>query len=189
MPDAYTGEIRPFAGNFVPQDWLLCDGSLQRIDEYGLLYTLLGTTYGGDGNATFGLPNMASRVVVGQGQGPGLSSYQLGEKLGTESVTLLADNTTKHQHPITGSLSVVTGATSATANPSGAYFGDKGAKAYGPADGTATMASLAMSGTMDVAGGTNVYGDAAPHTNVQPITAMYYIICANGIYPSRPTQG
>lgn len=183
------GEIRAFAGSFAPEGWRLCDGSLMRLDEYPALFALIGTTYGSDGGSTFALPNMSSRVVVGQGQGPELSSYSLGEMLGTESVTMLGDNTTKHQHPLTGTINVVTNATNATTDPTGAYFGDKGAKAYSPTDATSTMASLALTGTMDSVGGTNIYGDAEPHSNVQPVTAMYYIICIEGIYPSRPSQG
>lgn len=178
--DPTIGEIRIFAGNFAPVGWLLCDGHLRNIKDYLELFSLIGTTYGGDGSTTFAMPNLASRVAVGMGQGPGLSNYALGETQGIEQVNLYDSQLPAHQHPITGSISVITGATSPVASPEGAYFGDKGGQAYSPAVGKDSLASTALSGTMQPTGGSDA------HANVQPVTAVYYIICAEGIYPSRP---
>jgi len=178
--EAYLGEIRIFGGNFAPIGWLLCDGHLRNISDYSTLFSLIGTTYGGDGTTTFAMPNMSSRVAVGMGQGPGLSNYQLGEMQGAESTTLFVSQLPAHQHPITGTISVVTGTPSPSTSPEGTYFGDKGGPAYHTEAGTGALASVALSGSMELAGGSEF------HPNVQPVTAIYYIICAEGIYPSRP---
>ncbi|GAB2962241.1 tail fiber protein [Hymenobacter coalescens] len=177
--DNYVGEIRIFAGNFAPVGWLFCQGQLLSIAEYEALYTLLGTTYGGDGQSTFALPNMASRVAVGQGQAPGLSPYTIGQMMGTETVTLSALQLAAHQHPISGTVNVLTGAPTGQTSPDNAYFGDKGAAAYNSAPGTATLAPGAVTGQTSLAGG------AQPHKNIQPVTAINYIIATEGVYPQR----
>ena len=177
--EPYLGEIRIFAGNFAPVGWLFCDGSLLSISEYEALFYLVGTTYGGDGQNTFAVPNMASRVVVGQGQGPGLSSYAIGQMQGTESVTLTSLQLPVHQHPFSGAVNAITGATTGVTDPTNAYFADKGAAAYYNAPGSDALAPTALTGQMTPAGGSQ------PHSNLQPITAIYYIICTTGIYPSQ----
>lgn len=177
--EPYLGEIRIFAGNFAPVGWLFCNGSLLSISEYDALFYLIGTTYGGDGQTTFAVPNMASRVTVGQGQGPGLSNYVIGQMQGTESVTLTSLQLPAHQHPFSGSVNGITGATSGVTDPTNAYFGDKGASAYINASGSAALAPTSLTGQMTPAGGSQ------PHSNVQPVTAIYYIICTAGIYPSQ----
>src|ERR1700744_300002 len=99
----YLGEIRAFAGNFAPSGWQLCNGQLMSIAQYEALYTLVGTTYGGDGVTTFGLPDLRGKVLVNQGQAPGLSNRPLGLKGGTETVTLLLTTLPQHNHSVNAS--------------------------------------------------------------------------------------
>ncbi|RSK42375.1 phage tail protein [Hymenobacter perfusus] len=181
--EQYLGEIRIFGGNFAPVDWLFCQGQLLQISDNEALYTLLGTTYGGDGVNTFALPNMTSRVTVGQGQGPGLSNYVTGQLMGTENVTLTTAQLPVHSHAFNGTVNAVTGdsATGQT-NPTGAYFSDRGESAYNTALGDAptTLGTGALVGQIAPAGGSR------PHTNIQPVTAINYIIATTGIWPSQP---
>ncbi|MET4106729.1 tail fiber protein [Hymenobacter sp. UYP22] len=181
--EQYLGEIRIFGGNFAPVDWLFCQGQLLQIADNDALFTLLGTTYGGDGVTTFALPNMASRVTVGQGQGPGLANYVVGQVMGTEDVTLTTLQLPAHTHPFNGTINAIAGdsATGQT-NPTGAYFSDRGESAYNTAlgDTPATLGADALSGQIAPAGGSR------PHTNIQPVTAINYIIATAGIWPSQP---
>src|SRR5215208_3940598 len=98
MPEPYIGEIRMFAGNFAPNGWMFCSGQLIPISENDALFTLLGTTYGGDGQETFALPNLQSRIPIHMGTGPDGATYQLGEAAGTESVTLTVQQIPIHTH-------------------------------------------------------------------------------------------
>ncbi|WP_210520949.1 phage tail protein [Hymenobacter terricola] len=174
----FLGEIRIFAGTFAPLDWAFCQGQLLQISENDALFTLLGTTYGGDGQTTFGLPNLASRVVVGQGTGPGRSPYPIGATAGVEGVNLTANQMALHQHPLSGTVSVLTGGTG-QASPNGAYFGDQGGNAYDPTPSGIALAPGSLTGQTDVAGG------GLPHSNIQPVLATNYIIALTGIYPSQ----
>jgi microcystin-dependent protein len=176
--DNYIGEIRIFAGNFSPQGWLFCQGQVVNISDYDVLYNLLGTTYGGNGQTTFALPDLRSRAAVGVGQGPGLSPYQLGQAIGQEGVPLTAAQLPVHQHPVQGgSVRAITGA-AGQASPSQAYFGDKAGAAYQSSAGTATLAPDAVTGQ------TTPTGDSQLHSNLQPLLAINYIIATTGIYPS-----
>lgn len=177
--EPYIGEIRIFAGTFAPVGWLYCNGALVQISENPALFQLIGTTYGGDGQTTFAVPNMAGRVVVGQGQAPGLTNYVMGQMQGTEQVTLTNLNLPVHNHPLTASVSVLTGAATGQNSPNQAYFSDKGPTAYSTTVGTGALAPAAMTGTMTPA------GSSMPHSNVQPVTAINYIICTEGIYPTQ----
>ena len=98
MQEPYLGDVRMFGGNFAPRTWAFCDGRLLSISQNSALYSLLGTTYGGDGITTFALPDLRGRVPVGQGQAPGLSNYVMGQRAGTEQVTLLMSNLPSHNH-------------------------------------------------------------------------------------------
>src|SRR5688572_10775523 len=111
MAQPFIGEIRMFAGNFAPAGWAFCDGQLMPISENDALFVLIGTTYGGDGQETFALPNLQSRVPLHYGNGPDGQSYQLGEQIGVESVTLTANQIPQHTHALTGSLSAATATT------------------------------------------------------------------------------
>ena len=173
----YLGEIRIFAGNFAPQGWLFCQGQLLSISENDALFVLLGTTYGGDGQTTFGLPDLRGRAAVGMGAGPGLSPYQQGQQAGQENVTLTTAQLPVHQHPVQGTARAKTG-TPAQASPSQAYFGDQAGPSYQGGAGTAALATNAVTGQ------TNPTGSNQAHANTQPLLATNYIIATVGIFPS-----
>lgn len=173
--DNYVGEIRLFAGNFAPRGWALCNGALLKIADYDVLFTLIGTAYGGDGLTTFALPDLRGRVPVGQGTGPGLSPRVLAQKYGSEAVTLILPQMPPHTHSFNA-----TDATATNAQPGGMLFAQTGTdKLYGPAPATGpqpqTMASNAVLPT----------GAGQPHENTMPSMAINYIIAVEGIFPGR----
>ena len=169
MSDPFIGEIRMFGGNFAPRNWALCDGQLLSIASNTALFSLLGTTYGGNGQTTFGLPDLRGRVPVHQGQGPGLSDRTLGESAGTETVTLLPTQMPAHHHP---------GASAGTAtlgNPGGSLPGSGAAAIYVDTPPGLTMSTA----TQPPRGG------GQPHPNLMPYLCINFIICMAGIFPSR----
>ncbi|MBF9141098.1 phage tail protein [Hymenobacter properus] len=178
--DNYIGEIRVFAGNFAPENWAFCDGSLVSISENPALFQLVGTTYGGDGQTTFALPNLQSRVVVGQGVAATGTNYPIGMSTGVESVTLTTLNMATHAHPVSSSISAMNGGTPAN-TPANNQFGSNGASEYASPAGGAN-ATLAPG---SVTGQTTPVGNSAPHLNIQPVLATSYIIALTGIYPSQ----
>jgi len=182
--EPYVGEIRIFPGNYAPENWLFCQGQLLPISEYEVLYSLLGTTYGGDGQTSFALPDLRSRVVVGLGPLPGGATYQMGQLLGTETSTLSPAQVPAHGHTFTGTVGVVVAGGTPQANPTGNYFGGRGATAYTAALGPApsTLPSGAVVGVSSPSP-----GGSQAHANVQPVLATNYIISLTGIYPSRPS--
>ena len=197
-------EIRLFAGDFAPKTWSMCNGSLLAINTNQALFALLGTTYGGDGRATFGLPDLRGRSAVGTGQGAGLSYYALGQMGGTNTVSLLASQMPAHTHTATTGAS--TGQSGGTAlltavnaggqaSPTGNYLGvddsGTGASTYATG-GTGTpvamnSASLVTSNGLVSAPSVAVAmnGASQPHSNTMPSLALNYIICIYGIFPSR----
>jgi microcystin-dependent protein len=179
--EPYTGEIRVFAGNFAPVSWLFCKGQLVRISEFDALYALIGTTYGGDGQTTFALPNLSSRVVVGQGPLPGGSSYQMGQQMGVETVPLTGNQLPVHSHPFTGTIGVPSGPDRDQKSPTGSLFGSNGATVY-----SSTLDKADKLGDGAVVGQSSVAGGSQPHPNIQPVLATNYIICTQGIYPTQP---
>ena len=171
MSTPYIGEIRMFGGNFAPSGWLLCQGQLLPISEYDTLFNLIGTTYGGDGQETFAVPNLASRVPVHMGQGPGLQNYTIGEAAGVETVTLTTQQIPQHTHPMLASLNTaeqtqVSGQVLANSGTAQMYFEE--------APATAMNAS-----SITAAGGNQ------PHENVQPFLCINFIISLFGIYPTQ----
>jgi microcystin-dependent protein len=194
MANGYLGQIRTFGFNFAPQGMALCNGQILSIAQQTALFSLLGTTYGGNGQTTFALPNLQSRVAVGMGQGNGLSAYQLGEEGGTETVTLLSTELPAHGHPFapTGSLNAVQ--TKATAQAP-----DAGSRLARAVDGTQGSTSLpqiyvpagtsgdtvALGGLNLAAGTTGIAGGSQPHANIQPYLAMNFCIVLEGIFPAR----
>ena len=207
--DEYLGVIKIFTGNYVPQDYLPCDGRLLSINEYTALYAVLGLTYGGDGRANFALPDLRSRVVVGTGQGISpqgpLTNYPLGVKSGVESVTLSLSQMPAHTHAaqadgsggsVSATVTVNAGnAGTTTNNPQGAYWGlapNAGAFPVKPYTNTksVTMASdavqVAINGNIQLS---NIVispsGGSTAHENRQPYIALNYMICVNGIFPPR----
>lgn len=175
MTQNYIGEVRLFGGNFAPYGWSFCDGSLLSIAQYQALYTLIGTTYGGDGTNTFALPDLRGRALIGQGQGPGLSNYVMGQPLGVENVTLTVAQMPGHPHPFLGTNSTSGG----NANPGttvGLGAAPTGDNIY---DGAGTATTLSPSAAVTTIGG------STPHNNRQPYLAISYIIALEGIYPSQ----
>lgn len=171
--DAFLGEIMLFAGTFAPRGWLDCNGALLSIAQYDALFTILGTTYGGDGVTTFGLPDLRGRCIHGAGQGPGLGNRSLGELSGTEAVTLLAANLPAHTH----SMLAANGASDAsTPTQRLASVSEANSKVYVQPGGS--LAELSAQAVSSV-------GGSAPHTNMQPSLALRYCICVEGFYPSR----
>lgn len=173
------GEIRLFGGNFAPRGWAYCDGSLISIAEYTALYSLVGTTYGGDGQATFGVPDFRGRAAVGTGTGPGLPTYDLGELAGTEAVTMLTSQMPMHTHVSTASVTIPSyNGTVTSGTPSGAVLAALDG-AYSTDTSDTNLATQTLQTTMGVSGGSQ------PFSIMQPIGVANYIICVEGIYPSR----
>jgi microcystin-dependent protein len=178
MSDPFLGEIRCFGFNFAPNGWAFCNGQLMSISQNTALFSLLGTTYGGNGQTTFALPNLQSCVPVGQGQGPGLANYVMGEVDGAEIVTINSNEMPAHTHTFSG--------TSSSAN-------DKRPKT-GSAFATTTKAGPVSPGDNYYAAGTlaplnaatvQATGGSQPHTNLQPYLALNFCIALQGIFPSR----
>jgi microcystin-dependent protein len=170
MSDPFLGEIRMFAGNFAPAGWAICNGATMPISENDALFTLLGTTYGGDGQETFNLPNLQGRVPVHMGQGPGLSqNYQMGEMAGVESVTLTTQQTPIHNH---GFLATSAGGSSANA-------ADK--VVASPPSATAFLRDVPS--TSLGANSVTPVGGSQPHENMPPYLTVNYIISLFGIFP------
>jgi len=165
MSDPFVGEIRLFAGNFAPSGWALCQGQLLAIAENDVLFTLIGTTYGGDGQSTFALPNLAGRIPMHAGGG-----YVQGELTGSETVTLTAAQIPQHTHAMHAST-----ATADVTTPGGALLATTGVASYDPGPGTTAMAS----GAVGPAGGSQ------PHDNMAPTLTVNYIISLFGIFPSQ----
>ena len=171
MADQFVAEIRIFAGNFAPTGWALCQGQLLPISQNTALFSLLGTTYGGDGRSNFALPNLQGCVPMGFGQGPGLSSRVLGEQAGEDAVTLLQSEIPGHTHTALANSGV-----GDQYGPTGNFFaGDAGGNNLYAATANAQMAP----GTIAPAGGSQ------PHNNLQPYLVLNYIIALQGIYPPR----
>lgn len=170
----YLGEIALFAGNYAPQGWAFCDGRLLPISENSDLFALIGTTYGGDGESTFALPDLQGRVPMHAGTGPGgLTPRVLGENLGTETVTLTTSQLPAHTHAVPASTQPGT-----TASPVGAVPALAGS---GSAQYTPDAGSLATQPTQLLA----AVGGSEAHNNMQPYLAVHYIISLFGIFPSR----
>jgi microcystin-dependent protein len=175
MSTPYVGEIRMFGFGRVPNGWFSCDGSLQPISEYEVLYTLIGTTYGGDGQSTFALPDLRGRVPIHQGTGQGLSNYVIGQMSGTENVTLLTQQLPSHNHALMATTAAATtGAVGVTVVPA-TVSGDT---MYVTDIAGATGAALALN-TVSGAGNTQ------PHDNLMPTLTVQYCIAWAGIFPSQ----
>jgi microcystin-dependent protein len=172
MPQTpYLGNIMLFAGNFAPRGWVFCHGQLLSIANDSALFALLGTTYGGDGQNTFAVPDLRSRVPIHQGTGPGLSTYVMGQQAGTETVTLTSNQIPFHTHPV-----AVSSNTATTGTPSaGVTLGVAAAEIYiaDTADGLMNAQSIGLT------------GGSQPHDNIQPYLALNYVIATEGIFPSR----
>lgn len=168
----YIGEIRMFAGNFPPVGWMFCDGALLPIQTYDTLFTLIGTTYGGDGKETFALPDLRGRLPIHTGQGSGLSSRIIGESAGQETVTLVPGHLPIHNHAVNASSDTAS-ATSASGNVLAAT--DSGNPIY----------RSAVAGASTLGASVGNAGAAQPHDNLMPYLVVSFIICIEGIFPPR----
>lgn len=177
--EAYIASIILFAGNFWPRGWAFCQGQILSIAQNTALFSLLGVTYGGNGQTTFGLPDLRGRTPIGAGGGPGLTPRTLGELGGTEMHTLNTSELPAHAHTVT--IPAIT-ANGSTSTPAANTF---------PAtvvDSRATPVNAYATGVPNVAsnaGNTSILGNSQPHNNMQPYLALNYIICLQGLYPSR----
>lgn len=185
MSNPFLGEIRLFAGNFNPRGWAFCNGALLAISQNDALYALLGTTFGGDGVNTFGLPDLRGRLPVGQGAGPGLSSYVIGQMSGTESVTLTSNQMPTHSHVFYASTTAGSlDRPGATAQPAKAVqsVGGQSALLYViPPTGTGSPITPVTMNAANI----NPAGGNQPHENLMPLLTINYIIALEGIFPSR----
>ena len=172
MADPFIGEIRMFAGDFAPRNWSFCDGALLPISSNTALFSLLGTTYGGDGRTTFALPDLRGRLPLHPGSGPGLSTRHLGQRGGTEDETLTANQIPSHTHSMQASSNLGNApspSTRVTAMSSSfdAFIDET--------PGGAALATEAVA----------TAGGSQPHTNLQPYLCINFIIALQGIFPSR----
>lgn len=176
--EAYIGSIILFAGNFAPRGWAFCQGQILSIAQNTALFSLLGTTYGGNGQTTFALPDLRGRAPIGQGQGPGLPNITLGEMAGSPTTTLLITNMPAHNHVATASVSAAADGRASSDSPADAYL-DSGTQLYtNQSDGTKMNAGM-VSVQIGIAGGNQ------PFSIQDPYLGMNYIICMEGIFPSR----
>jgi microcystin-dependent protein len=192
--EGYIGEIRLFAGTFAPVNWEFCDGSTKPISSYDAAFTILGTTYGGDGMTTFGLPDLRGRVPVHPGQGMGLNNVEIGQAGGEENHTLTVDEIPRHGH---GTVLMI---------PENTSLMRVSSKAGSKATGTNGKAAIAIrknndsintfinqdpnivinSGNANATVPNSIAGNSLPHQNMQQYQALNYIICLVGIFPSQP---
>lgn len=179
MTDYFLGEIRLLGfNNRVPRDFALCNGQLMNIAGNEALYAVIGTTYGGNGTTSFGLPDLRGRLPIGVGQGTGLSNYMVGQTAGVETVTVGVGNIPAHTHVLSVSKN---GATGKVPGPA-VVQGDVGAGelfycAQSQAGTQQTFASDTISAS------TNSYASPGAHLNVQPTMGLVYVICINGLFP------
>ncbi len=174
MSEPFTAEIRIFAGNFAPRGWAFCDGQLLPVAQNTALFSLIGTTYGGDGRTTTALPNLQGRAPMHPGRGPGLTARSLGEKVGVETVTLSEAQLPSHSHTARGAT---TPPTAGAPTNTSAMTRSSGGTVY-HSNTTSNLVDLA-SQTLSTTGGSQA------HTNLQPFLAINFIIALVGLYPAR----
>jgi len=171
MADPFAAEIRIFPFNFAPKGWAWCDGQLLPLSQNTALFSLLGTTYGGDGKSNFALPNLQGRAPMHPGQGPGLSLHDLGETGGSETVTLLESEIPAHSHSLRASATDATTRVASGQQPAASL----GLSLYGPAPANVALADNALAPA----------GGDQPHNNLQPYLTFYFCIALQGVFPPR----
>lgn len=171
MTDQFLGEIRPVGFNFAPTGWALCNGQLLPISQYTALFSLLGTYYGGNGTTNFALPDLRGRVVIDQGNGPGLSPYVIGEMDGVETVTLLTTQMPAHTHAVNAENDI--GDNTSPANNFSAESANRNNEYSTTANTTMNPQAIGPA------------GGNLPHDNIQPYLVVNYVIALQGIYPQR----
>ena len=181
MGETYLGEISMGGWNFAPHGFAFCNGQLLSISQNTALFSLLGTNFGGDGQTTFGLPDLRGRVPIHWGQGNGLSSYNIGQTGGTEAVALVTSQMPAHNHTINANGNIPN-----TASPDGSYFANSPVTGSGP---NATQLKLyqttAPNGAVFNANTMGSTGGGQAHTNIQPFMCVTYVIALTGIFPAR----
>lgn len=170
MSEPFIAEIKIFAGNFAPRGYAFCNGSLLPIAQNTALFSLVGTTYGGDGRTTLGLPNLLNRLPMHPGTGPGLSARRLGQSGGSDTVTLTATQVPPHNHPVRAANAAPT-----TDSPTGAFPGIAPVFENGDSGNLIPMSANAMASA----------GGGGAHNNQQPYLNLNFIIALTGVYPSR----
>ncbi len=181
MSNCFLGQISMFGGNFAPRNWALCNGQLMSIAQNSALFSLLGTTYGGDGITTFALPNLQSRLPADWGQGPGLSNYQLGQTGGAQSVTLTVQTMPAHIHMLGATTAAGTAmAIGNTVVPAAASGNDNPLFYVANVEGKPNVIPVPLDpGACGPAGGSQ------PHSNLMPSLCITFMIALSGIFPSR----
>jgi microcystin-dependent protein len=173
MADPFVAEIRIFAGNFAPKGWAFCDGQLLPLSQNTALFSLLGTTYGGDGKSNFALPDLQGRAPMQPGQGPGLSLHDLGETGGSDTVTLLESEIPSHSHGQVANLN-----SAERPSPSGNILARTvGASLY-QSNTSQALVNMAPEALLPA-------GGDQPHNNLQPYLTMTFIIALQGVFPPR----
>lgn len=174
MSEPFIAEIRIFAGNFAPRSWAFCDGQLLPIAQNTALFSLIGTTYGGDGRTTTALPNLQGRAPMHPGRGPGLTARRLGEKVGVDTVTLSEAQIPSHSHTVRASTS-----SGNLPSPGNTHsFARAGSDRLYHSDTSANQVDMASESLATTGGG-------QAHDNVQPYLTLNFIIALQGLYPSR----
>ena len=171
MADPFVAEIRIFPFNFPPKGWAWCDGQLLPLSQNTALFSLLGTTYGGNGKSNFALPDLQGSFPMHPGQGPGLSQHDLGERSGSETVTLLESEMPAHLHAV----NTVSGAASVATPSSAVMLGGAPTRPYSNENANAAMSGVAL----------GVAGGGQPHNNMPPYLTFYFNIALQGVYPPR----
>lgn len=180
MSEPFIGQILPMAYTFVPMGWALCDGSLLSIAQNPALYALVGTKFGGDGHQTFGTPNLNSSIIIGTGQGPGLTNHALGAAAGVGSVALGLSQMPPHTHQPMANTSAN------QLTPEGFIWGGDGMGVTATFNPNPPDVMLSQVSTLTPAGGTPGTGLAKPHSNIPPVLAFRYMVALEGIFPLNP---
>lgn len=171
MAEPFLSEIRIFSFNFAPKGWAMCNGQLLPINQNQALFSLLGTTYGGDGQTNFALPNLQGRVPVDNGTDPFGNPYTLGQRGGEPAHTLTVNELPAHVHTATGAVTAIGNLPS----PANNVWAANGASPYGPATDASVMNAAAVTAT----------GGSQPHSNLQPYLVLVFCIALQGIFPSQ----
>lgn len=183
--EPFIGQIMMFGGNFAPRGWALCDGQLLPISQNQTLFSILGTTYGGDGETTFGLPDLRGRLAMHAGTGPGLTPRQLGSKGGSESITPAVAQMASHTHAATSTSTAKAHPTEGNATAPGGLVWAKSGQGdpdYGPLDGSAEDMHAGAIVTSTTNANT---GGGVQEPNMPPYQAVNFIIALVGVFPSR----
>jgi microcystin-dependent protein len=178
MATPFVAQVQMFAFNFAPKGWAFCAGQLLPLSQNTALFSLLGTTYGGDGKSTFALPDMQGNAAISAGQGPGLSLYDLGETTGSQNVTLLTSEMPSHNHGFV--------ATTNTGNTQTAQGGQLAVAAQGSKAGSISAYYLSTNtSNTQMTAAIGLSGSSFPHNNMQPYLTLNFCIALQGIYPPR----